>query len=53
MGGRAIERIGSGETSDKGFGLVRNRVLVPTLKFDLKSAFCWAKVMTLSAREGR
>jgi len=47
-----MKQIKGGETPDKGFGFIENGVPVRTLKFDLKSAFCWVKLVALSAREG-
>ena len=41
--------IESDEMSDKGFGLIRNRV--GHWNSILGSAFCWAKVVVLSARK--
>jgi len=40
VGGGKMEPIESGETSDKGLGLIKNRVPIRTLKFDF-----WASVL--------
>jgi len=46
-----MEWIEGGKTLDKGFGLIRNRVEL--WNSSLRSAFCWEKVMVLSARKRR
>jgi len=51
LSGGTMEWIEGGKMSDKGFGLIRNRVEL--WNSSLGSAFCWAKVMVLSARKGR
>ena len=47
-----VERIESGETADKAFGLIGNRVAVRTLEFNFGIGACWARVAVLSARKG-
>jgi len=42
-----MEEIERGETPDQGLGLIGNRVLEQTLKFDLGSAFCWVRMVNM------
>jgi len=45
-----MEWVKSGKMSDKGFGLIRNRVELWNSVLEL--AFCWAKIVVLSAQKG-
>jgi len=48
-----MEWIEGGKTLDKGFGLIMIRNSVELWNSVLGSAFCWVKVVVLSAQTGR
>ena len=53
LSGGTMEWIKGGKTSDKGFGLTMIRNRVELWNSVLGSAFCWVKVVVLSAQTGR